>query len=196
MFAAVGYSPYQLEVVLQRWDTVEVDIALEHPRIVLDTIRVTAENVELLGNRNLIAVGFAERRAYARATALRSTFYTPADILNRRPARLSHLVADARGLHMYYEGLKAVPLGSGCTMSVWLDGAEVSVVGNRQGMGGVRSISGGGTGARGPEDPLGLDFIPINQVAAVEVYPSPAVTPAQFQSLRSPCGAIVIWTKT
>jgi len=34
-----------------------------------------------------------------------------------------------------------------------------------------------------------------NDVAAVEVYPSPAVTPARFRDSRARCGTILIWTR-
>jgi hypothetical protein len=37
--------------------------------------------------------------------------------------------------------------------------------------------------------------IAIGDVAAMEVYVSPASVPAQFRDMRQPCGAVIVWTR-
>ncbi|MHB0948402.1 MAG: hypothetical protein ACYC4J_05000, partial [Gemmatimonadaceae bacterium] len=39
------------------------------------------------------------------------------------------------------------------------------------------------------------DLVLARDVAAMEVYVSPAGTPGQFRDISKPCGAIVIWKK-
>ena len=40
-----------------------------------------------------------------------------------------------------------------------------------------------------------LEAIPLNTVAAIEVYRGAAQIPAQFNATRRGCGAVVVWTK-
>ena len=50
-------------------------------------------------------------------------------------------------------------------------------------------------GVRTPNAELD-ELIGANDVAAMEVYVSPAAAPAQFRDLDRPCGSIVLWTRT
>lgn len=49
--------------------------------------------------------------------------------------------------------------------------------------------------------PINVDFsdapfpVPISEVRALEMYPSTATAPFEFQRARSGCGVIVVWTK-
>jgi len=201
---AVGYGVTSFLVTVERPESVGVDVPLEPVPVVLDTIEV-AGHPELLGNRNLLANGFAERLERARRMASQATFFTPEDIARRRPQRMSHLVNTARGVRMQWEGAKAIPYGRNnqCVMSLWVDGHELQNVlpALRGGLSGMRLPSPGervvyANPRPGEEEPQGLDFIPMNDIAAIEVYPSAVATPPEFQSLKNNCGAIVIWTKT
>ncbi len=89
-------------------------------------------------------------------------------------------------------------------MTVWLDGQRVFPTGSQSGaaMGSGLGVTGGGGGGSltlapriGASDVTGLNMIGINEVAAVEIYPSPSGTPPQFQALTGTCGAIVVWSK-
>ena len=39
------------------------------------------------------------------------------------------------------------------------------------------------------------ELVHPSEIEAIEAYPSPLGMPAQFGGSRSPCGAILIWTK-
>ena len=42
--------------------------------------------------------------------------------------------------------------------------------------------------------PYDLDLIPPDQIEGMEIYDGPG-TPIQYQSLRTGCGAVLIWTR-
>ncbi len=62
-----------------------------------------------------------------------------------------------------------------CYAQVWLDGRLM----NRQ----------------RPTEPFDINAVPPEDIEAVEWYSSPSQTPAQYSSLNSPCGVMVIWTR-
>jgi hypothetical protein len=39
------------------------------------------------------------------------------------------------------------------------------------------------------------DFLPLEQVAAMEVYPRSSYAPAQYSDPAGGCGSIVLWSK-
>lgn len=46
-----------------------------------------------------------------------------------------------------------------------------------------------------PTEPFDVNSIPIDQIAGVEFYRSPATTPARYNMLNSVCGVMLIWTR-
>jgi hypothetical protein len=46
-----------------------------------------------------------------------------------------------------------------------------------------------------PTEPFDVNTIPIEQIAGIEFYPSPASTPARYSMLNSVCGVMLIWTR-
>lgn len=62
-----------------------------------------------------------------------------------------------------------------CYAQVWVDGRLV----NRE----------------RPTEPFDLNTYAPEQLEAVEWYASPSQTPAQYSSLNSPCGVLVLWTR-
>jgi hypothetical protein len=62
-----------------------------------------------------------------------------------------------------------------CYAQVWVDGRLM----NRQ----------------RPTEPFDVNDFQPERLEAVEWYASPSQTPAQYSSLNSPCGVMVLWTK-
>jgi hypothetical protein len=46
-----------------------------------------------------------------------------------------------------------------------------------------------------PTEPFNVNEIPVEQIAGVEWYGSPASTPARYSQLNSVCGVMLIWTR-
>ncbi len=46
-----------------------------------------------------------------------------------------------------------------------------------------------------PTEPFDVNSIPVEQIAGVEFYRSPASTPARYSMLNSVCGVMLIWTR-
>ena len=135
----------------------------------------------------LRTVGFFERLRQGRRGALDASFLTPDEIVRRHADQVSHLVEGFRSAHVQYVGnFRAIPYGRDgrCAMSIWLDGHPVDLLFSPEFEAGRSDL---GTFP-------GLNFIDVNTVAAVELYPSLSGTPAQFQH-GTGCGAIVIWTR-
>ena len=111
--------------------------------------------------------GFYERRA-----GNRGRYFVGTDIDASTGKRLSEVIRDVPGVR-----LVSAPTGTvtavrfrGCQPLVWVDA--------------LRNV--------GEE----LDaVVAIGDVAAMEVYVSPASVPAQFRDMRQPCGAVLVWTR-
>lgn len=200
----MGFEPVGFEILFYSDTTVVVDVPLE-PRIVaLDTLGIVGDRALGAYDRKLTSVGFEERRRQAERSATDATFLTPQDIDRRKPSRLSHLLEGQRSVHVQSvsNGWGAIARGrdNRCLMTVWVDGQLFYPTPGRLvsggGLSGMFTASPPGPSlTMGGGDDLGVNGIAINDVAAVEIYPSPSGTPPQFQSLSGTCGAIVIWTK-
>ncbi len=155
-----------------------VQLALRPNPVLLDTLKVVAENV-VVEKRVLwlIENGFYDRRRKGFGY-----FLTREEIERKIPLTMGDVLRDIPGIHVSCGfvvcrfSIAAQPfLLKPCLPTVVLDGVTVSVGGSR-GAGDVGFIS------------------PFN-VEGVEVYTSPAGLPVQYSGYMSPCGAILIWTR-
>ena len=111
--------------------------------------------------------GFYERRA-----GNRGRYFLSADIDASTGKRLSEVIRDVPGVRLLPapSGTATAVRFRGCQPLVWVDA--------------LRNV--------GEE----LDaVVAIGDVAAMEVYVSPATVPAQFRDMRQPCGAVLVWTR-
>ena len=184
---AVGFAPADFSVRVGPDSTLRVAIQLTSRVIVLDTVAVsTTENAVGLANS-----GFYERLRDRLHGAGTSTFISPEDINRQNPAHTTDLLHGVPGLNVRYDHGKAVVYGRAlCQMNVWIDGHFMYE---------LSASTTGGTGKFGsirytPPTTDINDFVSSGEVAAIEVYMSPAEVPRQFNNLNSTCGAIVIWT--
>lgn len=167
---AIGFEPVRQTVELRDGVVQTVAFALAPQRVQLDTIRVMA------GRAVDAAVTDFERRwrGGGGGTLLSGT---------QVRERAVRFVTDAmRSMN----GVRVVPVdgygdmvlmrsiaGGNCTPVVFVDGSRLSV------------SSGWAID----------DFLPLAQVAAMEVYPRSSYAPAQYSDPTGGCGSIVLWSK-
>lgn len=108
------------------------------------------------------------RPFYHRLEAGRGAFITREDIEARDPRQISDMLREVAGIRVSGSwpnpGISTV---RGCGLGVWIDGL--------------------------PAPGFRVDDMPPADVAGVEIYTGPSVTPVQFRRVGG-CGALVIWT--
>ena len=185
IFRAVGHIPVRMDVLLTAGETTRANATLVRSDVVLDPIVVTGEPVREVG---LAGRGFEERRKMGFGRFVdpeemrRSEHLRLADVLRRHQVEIKpignmnslYAVGTARG----------TPGGVyNCLMSIWIDGTLI--------------LPGGIIGEL--EKPLDLyDLRRVLEPAALvaaEIYRRDSEMPLQFGGRRSPCGAIVLWTR-
>jgi len=165
---ATGYYPVRRAVDVAD-GAPPVHVTLSKAAAVLDTLRVTARARSFAGTG-----GFDERRRSSGA----GRFLTPEDIARRRPLVTSDLFHNFPGLlrERTADGNDAIYMKSGfgdrCTPAVYLNGTMMR---NLR----VNDID---------------EFVPVERLAAIEVYQE-SQTPPQFQEPMGGCGSVVVWTK-
>jgi hypothetical protein len=164
----IGFEPVDFQATLSGANP--EDVVIQMRPIVLSITGVDVDADADPRGARLVRVGFYERRRQGRGT-----FFGPDEIETRRPQALSDIIATVPGVSLvgrrrshslqYYSS-------SGCRMNVFLDGYEVS--------------------------DLGDDVLNASDIKAIEVYSNLNSAPAQFvtwDQRRGYCGSVVVWTK-
>lgn len=196
----------------------EINFPTDTTSIVGDIPMESAAAGDALLRDKLDREGFLERRRRAQERD-RTTFLGPDQIAEREAARVSQLFDNVRDVSVRFEnGISVLYGGDGrCVMYVWIEHQQIETAfPPAQALGGPTSIRGGSSGgssrSSGTTRYTGLDdLLPITQIAAIEVYPRPALVPQQFQrsgqtvagassgrdyeTRSAECGAIIIWTR-
>jgi hypothetical protein len=179
---ALGYAPVQgqvVEVPPEHLTVLEVQMAPD--ALELEPLVVTAEARAF----HLEMEGFYERQDRGAGGAI---FITPEKLERRATSKLTDFFFGLAGTRVveptYGAGGRAVYFRSGvrpngiCWPMIYVDHQLASTGG----------LSGG--------DPLALDtWVHAADVAAVEVYRSPAEVPSEFNGANAGCGVIVVWTR-
>lgn len=172
----VGYDPVVFSAQVMRNDSLDATITLTPFSAArgtrLDTIRVTADADRM--SRRLR--GFEERKATARGL-----YVTRAEIMLRRPQQLSDLLRGRANVTVERNGASGevtiygprLSISSGpCPLALIVDGVFI------------------------PNSAGSIDaLVPVEMIAAIEVYNSGTSVPGEFQRLGTDCGAIVVWTR-
>jgi hypothetical protein len=128
--------------------------------------------------------GFYRRLADRNRGILNGDFVTPEDLERRRPPRITWMMDGLQGVRVT-KGKSQNTLAwdvrgpGGCIMNVFLDGIRL----NR--------LESAGNSMR---DYLDVVVTP-SSVAGIEVYGRLGRAPAEYQSVASTCGVILIWTR-
>lgn len=133
-----------------------------------DTIRVAVlDTASAAEPMNDRMRGFYARRA----TRKGGYFFEPAAVDPQKSVRLSELLRGVPGVRLIGSNVGGNRvLLRGCSPLVWLDGVQT------------------------PGEELD-EAAAVADVAAIEVYVSPAALPGQFRDYRVPCGAILLWSR-
>ncbi len=116
---------------------------------------------------NARIASFQQRRSMHRG----GYFLDLAELRKKKPQRASDAIRGAPGVTLVPSGrIGSAVRFRNCQPMVWVDGV------------------------RTPDAELD-EVVGVNDMAAIEVYVSPATVPAQFRDLRNPCGAILVWTR-
>ena len=170
----LGYAPLIHPVWVSRGVTTEIEVGLVPDPVEMEPLVATTTR-----SRRLEVKGFYERKYWGELVGT-GLFYTADDIDRRRPALISHMIADGPGIRLEC-GLRArscdivnTRLSAGftsgaCPMSVYVDGMGVGS--------NVDEIV-------GPAD-----------IAGVEIYRGAASVPGEFAGSDSRCGVVVVWTQ-
>lgn len=162
-----------------------VQIHLAPSAVPLDTLSVAAEQVGVEKQLPyLVGAGFYDRRHKGFGH-----FLTRPDIEKRDPLLMTNALRGLSGVQVVCTGRRmpvrcdvfmpaatTIFFRGPCLPSVVLDGVVLRV---------------GGVGGSEYVDDL---LNPFN-IEAIEIYPSPAGVPVQYQGYLSPCGAIIAWSR-
>ena len=171
----VGYEPVVFTATLAAVDSLEASVRLTALLGVnttrLDTMRVTAEYDRM--SRRL--KGFEERR-----TTIRGLFIDRQEVAMRKPQLLSDLLRGRANVTVQRNGVgdtqifgTRINISTGyCPLALILDGTLINTNGGRMD-----------------------NFVPIDMVAAIEVYTSGTSVPGQFARPETDCGAVIVWTR-
>jgi hypothetical protein len=177
-FVLMGLAPgrQRVRVTYGEQPSTELDVDLPAGKSATLTVLVQVGAVQMQpvvvsgerADRRLDLAGFYERRRLINAR-----FFTQEQIEERRPMALTHLLGGT-GLFVNCtrRGCRVVQRVAGrlCQVPIYVDGMWV------------------------PD--YDLDWVPPQDVAAIEVYRGSATTPSQFAIHSTGCGAVIIWTKT
>jgi hypothetical protein len=166
----IGFAPEERAVELSTRGPARVEIAMTRPATMLSTVVVKADR-----DVGLERVGYAQRKKVGGGYHVDGD-----DIQKRAPTMLTDLFRTIPGLRVVPAGngidyrIESTRQATGSCVKYWVDGAPFEAV-----------------------FPGDIDrLLPINEIAAVEVYNGVSVPP-QFQMAgQSSCAAIVMWSKT
>lgn len=171
----VGFEPVVFTATLGVVDSLEASVRLTPLLGInanrLDTVRVSAEYDRM--SRRLR--GFEERRAN-----IRGVFIDREEVAMRKPQLLSDLLRGRANITVQRNGVDdtqifgtRISISSGyCPLALILDGTLINTNGGRMD-----------------------NFVPVDMVAAIEVYTSGVSVPGQFARPETDCGAVIVWTR-
>ena len=192
---AIGYRAVEFELVLGPADTLDVDIGLTPEVVRLPDLVAKAPEAKFQSAK----MEELERR---RQMGL-GKFLTRIDLKGKEALPLSNVLRGLAGVRLVMRpsncgGGFAAATGRGggasndirlhcpaspqnlfseaCYLSVYLDGAQVW--------------------AWTQPDPPNIDDYLVGSLEGIEVYRGPSELPPQFQSTGTPCGVILLWTRT
>ena len=167
----IGFEPQLFTLRVGSTETNDLDVRLSKATG-LDTVKVVAKDPRADRLR-----GF-----YARKAAITTTghFIEEEEIRNRKPFNTSDMLRGRAGLLVSRDnqgqtvvfGRNMHIVGGWCPMALFVDGVPFNRL-----------------------DGYIDRFVPVDNVKAIEVYPSAVSVPTEFQRQMSGCGAVVVWTK-
>jgi hypothetical protein len=162
----IGFAPFAGRIEFRGRDSLDVEFVMEPKVSELPEISVTTTLVQ----RKLVE--FNERRRLGVGHFLDSVALAngPGSRLSEKLRHLPGLIVNCRGTVCSLLSTRGqVSFTGRCPVRLGLDGVEVNG--------------------------FNLNWLDPNEVAGIEWYAGPAQMPARFNSSRSSCGFLMIWTK-
>lgn len=173
-------------ISMETWPDTALRIALVPLPLRLERVRVeAAQRIQSLAIR-----GFYERQAELEKGINHGFFITPEELEKRPAARPTDFLYNHPGVKVQLKrepgdggrtGLQPQGL-NGCRIEIYVDGVRFYPMPPSHGLryGRINFIN---------------DFIPISNIAAMEVYPRAVSAPPKYQAANGDCGVMLIWTK-
>lgn len=181
----IGYRPFSGWVV--RSDSGDYRIVLEPLAAQLASVTITDRLDTPLARR-----GFYDRMERVRRGAFSARFFTPEELDQRNPSRVSQLLQGESLIRMSRDQRgRMILLGRGpqCAMTILLDGQRMT--------GTLEDAINNPHLHRERSNLVSVDdLVPGTSIAAVEVYGSAISAPAELQQVAGAagCGIVAIWT--
>jgi hypothetical protein len=175
---AIGFNTFADSIVVADGQTLDGDLTLSPTVTTLDRIRTTAVSVKRIPP--------SLREFESRRLSSPTGFFLSDSALRRHDREtLSSVVGMLPGVHTVFGNktttvhLASAKLASGtpCLFTVYKDGLKIFQMGD------------------GSDEPPDFGQIRVEDYAGVEVYPTPAQTPAQYSATGTGCGVIVLWSR-
>lgn len=179
---AIGYAPYRQPVTLRAGETGPIVLKLAVQRVQLDTVRVIAGRQfarEVLGIERRMKGGIGTILD-ARTIRERATVFVSDALRGVSGVVVSRAKGYGQEILMRrnsgaHESSDTGARDSYCAANIVIDGVRMA-----------------------PESGYDYgfdDYVNMDDVAVIEVYPRVALVPAEFLSRDNGCGSVVIWTK-
>ena len=177
---AIGYLPVYIRIPLSS-AAATVDVGTIGVRPVatrLEEIAVETEEVRRFPR--------AEEFYQRKQQGIAGEFITRDDIQKTAARQISAVVS------------RSAKVSMDCGRETVKTGSEECMAKDRRGMRASYSVFGSGAACEkqlwvdGMRSRLGIDEIPLDDIAAIEIYAGPATTPAKFGA--PPCGVVALWT--
>lgn len=172
----VGYDPVVFSAQVIRGDSLDASITLTPFTAArgtkLDTVKVTAD-YDRLSQRLL---GFQQRKAMGRGQ-----FVDRAEIALRKPQQLSDLLRGRANVTVQRNSASGETQIFGPRLSISGGYCPLALIVDRVFI----------PNAQGSIDA----FVPVDMIAAIEVYNSGTSVPSEFARIGTDCGAIIVWTR-
>lgn len=167
----IGFEPQLFTLRVGSTETNDLDVRLSKATG-LDTVKVIAKDPRADRLR-----GFYSRKA---SITTSGHFIEEEEIRNRKPFNTSDILRGRAGLLVSRDnqgqtvvfGRNMHIVGGWCPLALFVDGVPFNRI-----------------------DGYIDRFVPVDNVKAIEVYPSAVSLPTEFQRQMSGCGAVVVWTK-
>lgn len=178
----LGYAPTEMLVPVA--DSLNLTVTLKAEAQALEGVSATAPSLANVPERMR---GFEFRRTHQQGSG---RFITRADLEQSKRSTLVNVLRRLPGVRIIHGGaVMGDYLATGesvgphalnhppapCFAQVFINGVQVYAIG------------------RG--DPPNLNEIDVNDIEAIEYYAQPSSTPAQFRTMDSDCGTLLLWMR-
>ncbi len=194
--ARLGYAPLSAPITVPN-ESIEITLTLPRLRIALQAMQI----VERANPNVLEQTGFYRRALDNQRSSSGAVFFTPEELEQRGPARVTQLFESIPGLALRRRAAGGLVLTSrtgSCALGVVLDGVGMRPVDDGASAQSITNPNGRQRRSTAPQaDSAAVlidNLVGAGAVLAVEVYPRGSSIPSEMQATATSCGVVAIWT--